>query len=166
MWAGETGQDNLGDDFPPDEIDLIEAGKHYGFPFFVAKNQPNIGQPELSAAKRDIAVADAVPPALDLPAHISPIDLRFYRGTQFPPAFRHALFIAMHGSVRKTNGYVVARVVMKDGRPSGIENFASGFLKDGVILGRPAGLATGRDGALYVSDDNKGFIYRISYESH
>ena len=166
MWAGETGQDNLGDDFPPDEIDLIEAGKHYGFPFFIAKNQPNIGQPELSAAKRDIAVADAVPPALDLPAHISPIDLRFYRGTQFPPAFRHALFIAMHGSVRKTNGYVVARVVMKDGRPSGIENFASGFLKDGVILGRPAGLATGRDGALYVSDDNKGFIYRISYESH
>src|SRR5438067_279367 len=56
--------------------------------------------------------------------------------------------------------------VLKGGRPSGIENFASGFLKDGVILGRPAGLATGRDGALYVSDDNKGFIYRISYESH
>jgi len=166
MWAGETGQDNLGDDFPPDEIDLIEAGKHYGFPFFIAKNQPNSGQQELSAAKPDVTAADAVPPALDLPAHISPIDLRFYRGTMFPPAYRNALFVALHGSARKTNGYIVARVVMKDGRPSAIENFVSGFLKDGVVLGRPAGLATGRDGALYVSDDNKGFIYRISYESH
>jgi glucose/arabinose dehydrogenase len=166
MWAGETGQDNLGDDFPPDEIDLIEAGKHYGFPFFIAKNQANAGQPELSAAKPDVTAADAVPPALDLPAHISPIDLRFYRGTQFPPAYRNALFVALHGSARKTNGYVVARVLMKDGRAAVLENFASGFLKDGVVLGRPAGLATGRDGALYISDDNKGFIYRVTYESH
>jgi glucose/arabinose dehydrogenase len=166
MWAGETGQDNLGDDFPPDEIDLIESGKHYGFPFFIAKNQPNAGQPELSAARPDVTAAEAVPPALDLPPHISPIDLRFYRGTQFPPAYRNALFVALHGSARKTNGYVVARVLMKDGRPWGIENFVTGFLKDGVVLGRPAGLATGRDGALYVSDDNKGFIYRIAHESH
>jgi glucose/arabinose dehydrogenase len=164
MWAGETGQDNLGDDFPPDEIDLIEAGRHYGFPFFIANNRPNTGQPELSEAKPDVTTADAVPPALDLPPHISPIDLRFYTGSQFPAAYRHALFVAMHGSSRKTNGYVVARVIMKDGRAAGIENFASGFLKDGVVLGRPAGLATGRDGALYVSDDNKGFIYRIAYE--
>jgi glucose/arabinose dehydrogenase len=163
LWADETGQDNLGDDFPPDEINLIEAGKSYGFPFFIAKNQPNTGQPELSAAKPDVTAADAVPPAVDLPPHISPIDMRFYTGTQFPPEYRNALFVALHGSARKTNGYAVARVVMKDGRPTGIENFATGFLKDGVVLGRPAGLATGRDGALYVSDDNKGFIYRIAY---
>ena len=163
MWAGETGQDNLGDDFPPDEIDLIEAGRHYGFPFFIAKNQPNAGQPELQDRTPDVRAADAVPPALDLPAHISPIDLRFYRGTQFPPAYRNALFVALHGSARKTNGYRVSRVVMKDGRPVGLEDFATGFLKDGVVLGRPAGLATGRDGALYISDDNKGFIYRIAY---
>jgi len=52
---------------------------------------------------------------------------------------------------------------MKNGRPTGIEDFATGFLKDGVVVGRPAGLATGVDGALYVSDDNKGFIYRIAY---
>jgi glucose/arabinose dehydrogenase len=110
-----------------------------------------------------VTATDAVPPAVDLPPHISPIDMRFYTGTQFPPEYRNALFIALHGSARKTNGYSVARVVMKDGRPTGIENFASGFLKDGVVLGRPAGLATGRDGALYVSDDNKGFIYRIAY---
>jgi glucose/arabinose dehydrogenase len=163
MWAGETGQDNLGDDFPPDEIDLIESGKHYGFPFFIANNRANTGQPELEGKSPDVNAAGVVPPALDLPAHISPIDMRFYRGTQFPASYRNALFIALHGSARKNNGYRVSRVVMKDGRPTGIEDFATGFLKDGVVLGRPAGLATGPDGALYVSDDNKGFIYRIAF---
>jgi glucose/arabinose dehydrogenase len=163
MWAGETGQDNLGDDTPPDEIDLIEPGRHYGFPFFIAHNQPNTGQPELAAASPDVSAADVVVPALDLPAHSSPIDLRFYTGSRFPPPYRGALFVALHGSARRNNGYAVARVVMKDGRPSAIEDFATGFLRDGVVLGRPAGLATGRDGALYISDDNKGFIYRIAY---
>ena len=52
---------------------------------------------------------------------------------------------------------------MKDGRPVGLEDFMTGWLKDGVVSGRPAGLATGADGALYVSDDNKGFIYRVAY---
>ena len=52
---------------------------------------------------------------------------------------------------------------MKDGRPAGVEDFATGWLKDGAVSGRPVGLVTGADGALYVADDNKGFIYRISY---
>jgi glucose/arabinose dehydrogenase len=163
MWAGDTAQDNLGDDFPPDEINQIEAGRHYGVPFFIANNRLNTGQPELEGAKPDVTAADAVPPALELPAHISPIDLRFYRGTQFPAAYRNALFVALHGSARKNNGYKVARVVMKEGRPSALEDFATGFLKDGTVRGRPAGLATGRDGALYISDDNAGFIYRVAY---
>jgi glucose/arabinose dehydrogenase len=163
MWADETGQDNLGDDFPPDEINLVEAGKHYGFPFFIARNQPNTAQPELKDAKPDVAADAVVPPALDLPPHITGMDMRFYRGTQFPQAYRNALFLAFHGSARKNNGYKVVRVVMKEGRPAELEDFATGFLKDGVVLGRPAGLATGADGALYISDDNKGFIYRVAY---
>jgi len=163
MWASETGQDNLGDDFPPDEIDLIESGKHYGFPFVIGRNKANDGQPELKDATADVTIEAAVPPALELPAHSTGMDLRFYRGTQFPAPYRGALFLAMHGSSRKNNGYKVVRVVMKDGRPAGLEDFATGWLKDGIVLGRPAGLATGADGALYVSDDNKGFIYRIAY---
>jgi glucose/arabinose dehydrogenase len=163
MWADETGQDNLGDEAPPDEIDLIEAGKHYGFPFFIGRNQPNVGQPELKDATPDVTAEAAVPPALDLPPHSTGMDLRFYRGTQFPAPYRNALFLALHGSARKNNGYKVVRVVMTDGRPTRIEDFATGWLSGGVVLGRPAGLATGADGALYVSDDNKGFIYRIAY---
>jgi glucose/arabinose dehydrogenase len=164
MWADDTGQDNLGDDYPPDEINQLEAGKHYGFPFFVASNQPNVSQPELKDAKPDTTADAAVPPVLELAPHSTGMDLRFYTGTQFPASYRNALFLAFHGSARKNNGYKVARVVMKDGRPSGLEDFATGFLKDGVVLGRPAGLATGADGALYVADDNKGFIYRIAHE--
>ncbi len=163
MWADETGQDNLGDDVPPDEIDLIESGKHYGFPFFIGRNQPNAGQPELKDATPDVTAETAVPPALDLPPHSTGMDLRFYRGTQFPASYRNALFLALHGSARKNNGYKVVRVVMTDGRPTGLEDFATGWLSGGIVLGRPAGLATGADGALYVSDDNKGFIYRIAY---
>src|SRR5262245_44301784 len=163
MWASDTGQDNLGDDFPPDEINLIEDGKHYGFPFVIGQNRLNEGQPELKDAKPDVTAESAVAPVLELPAHSTGMDLRFYRGTQFPAPYRGALFMAMHGSSRKNNGYKVVRVVMRDGRPIGLEDFATGWLKDGVVLGRPAGLATGADGALYVSDDNKGFIYRIAY---
>jgi glucose/arabinose dehydrogenase len=163
MWANDTGQDNLGDDVPPDEINQIEGGKHYGFPFVIGQNRPNDGQPELKDATADVTVEAAVPPLLELPAHSTGMDLRFYRGTQFPAPYRGALFLAMHGSSRKNNGYKVVRVVMKDGRPIGLEDFATGWLKDGIVLGRPAGLATGADGALYVSDDNKGFIYRIAY---
>jgi glucose/arabinose dehydrogenase len=164
MWAGDTGQDGLGDEVPPEEINLIEAGKHYGFPFFIARNEPN-RVPELKDAQPEVTAAAAVPPALGLPAHATPMDLRFYSGTQFPASYRNALFLALHGSstIPKKVGYKVVRVVMKEGRPIGIEDFITGWLKDEVVSGRPAGLATGPDGALYVSDDNKGFIYRIAY---
>jgi glucose/arabinose dehydrogenase len=106
MWADDTGQDNLGDDYPPDEINQIEAGKHYGFPFFVAKNQPNSSQPELQDAQaRHDRRCRRCRPALDLARHITGMDLRFYKGTQFPAAYRNALFLALHGSARKNNGY-------------------------------------------------------------
>lgn len=165
MWANETGPDGLGDHFPPDEINLIEAGKHYGFPFFVGRNLPN-RVPELKDVQPTVTADIAVPPVLELPAHVSAIDLRFYTGRQFPEPYRSSMFLALHGStgIPEKVGYAVARVVMKDGRPVGTEDFVTGWLKDGIVSGRPAGLATGADGALYVSDDNKGFIYRIAYD--
>ena len=164
LWAGDNGQDASGADFPPDEINLIEAGKHYGFPFFVGKNVANKA-PALGDAKPNVTAAAAVPPALALPAHVASTDLRFYTGTQFPAPYRNAMFLTLHGStaIPEKVGYKVVRIVMKDGRPVGFEDFVSGFVKAGVVSGRPAGLATGADGALYVSDDNRGFIYRIAF---
>ena len=161
LWAGDNGQDGLGPDFPPDEINLVEEGKHYGFPFFIGNNRPN----PTPVSESVPASLSAVAPALELPAHVASTDVRFYTGTQFPAAYRNALFLAMHGStaIPAKVGYKVIRVRMKDGRPDGFDDFVTGWVKDGVVSGRPAGLATGADGALYISDDNKGFIYRVSY---
>jgi glucose/arabinose dehydrogenase len=165
MWADDMGQDRLGEEKPPDEINRIEDGKHYGWPYFIENNQPN---PDLKDPKGSIKPEEATPPALALQPHASPIDLRFYRGNKFPPAYRNAMFVALHGSspsARKEKiGYKVVRVIMKDGRTTGVEDFVTGWLKDNQVLGRPAGLITSPDGALYISDDNKGFVYRVSYE--
>ena len=161
LWAGDNGQDGLGPDFPPDEINLVEEGKHYGFPFFIGNNRPN----PTPVTESVPASLSPVAPALELPAHVASTDVRFYTGTQFPSAYRNAMFLAMHGStaIPAKVGYKVIRVRMKGGRPDGFDDFVTGWVKDGVVSGRPAGLATGADGALYISDDNKGFIYRISY---
>lgn len=164
LWAGDNGQDGLGPDFPPDEINLVEAGRHYGFPFYIGRNRPNTVPGEASV--RPAVTADTVvAPAFELPPHVAATDLRFYTGTMFPAPYRNAMFLALHGStaVPPKVGYKVVRVLMRDGRPVGLEDFVSGWLKDDVVSGRPAGLAVGADGALYVSDDNKGFIYRIAY---
>lgn len=166
LWADDMSEDGHGEDKPADEINRVEDGKHYGWPYFIDNNEPN---PKLTAAKGSLSAAGATPPALALQPHLSPIDLRFYTGSQFPAAYRGAMFVALHGSsatARKERiGYKVVRVVFKDGKPTGVEDFVTGWLNDGQVLGRPAGLITGADGALYISDDNKGFVYRVSYEA-
>lgn len=165
LWADDMSEDGHGEEKPADEINRVEDGKHYGWPYFIDNNEPN---PKLTAPKGSLNAAAATPPALALRPHLSPIDLRFYTGSQFPAAYRGAMFVALHGSspnARKERiGYKVVRVVFKDGKPTGVEDFVTGWLKDGQVLGRPAGLVTGADGALYISDDNKGFVYRVSYD--
>jgi glucose/arabinose dehydrogenase len=163
LWATETGQEQLGDDTPPDEINLIEDGKHYGFPFFHGRNIENHA-PEISAAPRTVEASQATAAAFELPSHATPLGLTFYTGTQFPADYR-TMFITLHGSTARSekNGYKVIRVIMKNGRPVATDDFVTGWLKEGVVSGRPRGIITGPDGALYVSDDNKGFIYRIAY---
>lgn len=165
LWADDMGEDKQGEEKPADEINRIEDGKHYGWPYYIGANIPNSN---LTNAKGSLKASDATPPAFELQPHSSPIDLRFYTGKKFPVAWRGAMFVALHGSsptARKDRipGAVV-RVVFKDGKPAGVEDFVTGWMKDGQIMGRPAGLITGADGALYISDDNKGFIYRVSYE--
>lgn len=164
MWSGDTGQEGLGDDYPPDEINLIEDGKHYGFPFFHGKSTAST-VPELNGVARTLTAAQVVAPALELPAHGSPMGVAFYRGTAFPTAYRWSLYVAIHGSTQRPAGrigYSVLRVVMQDGRPVSSEDFVTGWYSNNTVSGRPAGLVTGADGALYISDDNKGFVYRVA----
>lgn len=163
LWSADTGQEQLGDDYPPDEINLIEDGRHYGFPFFHGRNVAST-VPELKDVPRTLRADEVVPPAFELPAHASPLGLTFYRGTQFPAAYRSSMFVAIHGSSQRSSkiGYSVARIVMEAGRPVAREDFVTGWLSGDSVSGRPAGLVTGADGALYISDDNKGFIYRVA----
>ena len=123
--------------------------------------------PELKDATRTLTAGQVVAPALELPAHASPLGLTFYRGTAFPPAFRTSMYVAIHGSSQRSTkiGYSVARIVMQDGRPGAHEDFVTGWLSGDVVSGRPAGLVAGADGALYISDDNKGFIYRVAAQA-
>jgi glucose/arabinose dehydrogenase len=165
LWADDMSEDGHGEDKPADEINRVEEGKHYGWPYLIDNNEPNA---KLTAAKGSLTPAQGTPPAFALQPHSSPIDLRFYTGDRFPAEYRGAMFLALHGSSpaqrkERLPGRVV-RVLFKDGKPTGVEDFVTGWLKDGQVLGRPAGLATGADGALYISDDNKGFVYRVSYE--
>lgn len=166
MWADDMGQDKIGEEKPSDEINLIEEGKHYGFPYFIMNNEPN-PDPEMKKAKGSMKPEQCTPPALELQAHSSPIDVKFYTGKQFPAAYRGALLVALHGTSGNNRaekiGYKVVRVVFKNGKAVGVEDFVSGWLKNNQSSGRPAGLITGADGALYISDDGKGFIYRVSY---
>ena len=163
LWSTDMGQDKLGEEFPPCEINLIEDGKHYGFPYFVGDNVPNA---DLSNPTGSLKKEDAVPPAYALPAHISPVGAAFYDGRKFPAAYR-TLYVALHGSSptgrKERIGYKVVRVNIAKNKVTSIDDFVTGFLSNGEVSGRPAGVVTGADGSLYISDDNKGFIYRVSY---
>ena len=161
LWAGDPGIDGLGDDTPSEEINFVEEGHHYGHPYFYAASVPHAGK-ELEGTTGPNK-ADVTPAAFELPAHMTPMGVAFYTGTRFPEAYRTSMYVAVHGSTTRSTkaGYKVIRLVMENGRPVRSEDFITGWLTGDVVSGRPVGLVTGADGALYVSDDNKGFIYRV-----
>jgi len=152
----------MGDNLPPDNIYLIREGANYGWPSCHSGviEDPKFGTPGACDGV-DLAV-------VDLQAHSAPLGLVFYTGDTFPEEYWGDLFIAYHGSWNRSipTGYKVVRLPF-DGTQAAAEvvDFASGWLEEGYekVTGRPVGLAVGRDGALYISDDEGGFIYRIQY---
>jgi glucose/arabinose dehydrogenase len=111
-------------------------------------------------------------PKVQMQAHSAPLGLEFYEGTEFPAEYRNNIFVAFHGSWNRSvpTGYKVVRVKLDDkGQPQGgAEDFITGWLapgekRQGRWMGRPVGIAFGGDGAMYLSDDVGGVIYRITY---
>ncbi|HKI61754.1 MAG TPA: PQQ-dependent sugar dehydrogenase, partial [Mariprofundaceae bacterium] len=162
MWFTDNGRDWLGDEAPPDELNRVEKpGLHFGYPYLHGSDivDPRFGN-QRQADRHFIA------PAAELGAHVAALGLRFYTGSMFPPEYRNRLFIAEHGSWNRStpSGY---RVVMVDidaeGRVTDKRVFAEGWLLGVLKWGRPVDLLVMPDGAMLLSDDMKGAVYRISY---
>ena len=161
IWASQNERDNLGEDLPPEEINIISDGEDFGWPYCYGRRIPN---PEY--ADRVGRCASSTPPALEMQAHSAPLGMTFYTGAQFPDEYRGDLFVAFHGSWnrRVPTGYLLAHVEVANGHPVSYSPFASGWLSaDGEVRGRPVYPAVGSDGSLYLSDDEDGRIYRIHW---
>jgi glucose/arabinose dehydrogenase len=162
LWFTDNGRDWLGDDQPPDELNRLPGGTagHFGFPHC---HGTNLRDPEYHAGH---ACQEFVPPVRLLGPHVAALGMRFYTGTMFPEPYRGGIFIAEHGSWNRTTpiGYRVTFVKVENGRATSYEPFAEGWLKGSVAAGRPADVLVMPDGALLVSDDKAGRLYRIAYE--
>lgn len=161
LWFTDNGRDSLGDNIPPDELNRApRPGLHFGYPYCHGGTlpDPRYGKPGVCA--------DYVPPALALGPHVAALGMRFYTGGQFPADYRGDIFIAEHGSWNRSEkiGYRVMRVRMRDGQAQAAEPFARGWLQNESAWGRPVDVLVMPDGALLVSDDQAGAVYRISYE--
>ncbi len=168
IWTTDNGRDWLGDNLPPDEVnDLGVSGGNFGWPYCYGNRVRDASQ------SKDYDCSKTVPPKVEIQAHSAPLGLAFYTGTMFPKEYRGDLFVALHGSWNRSvpTGYKVIRIKLDDkGQPQGAcEDFITGWIRPsetrkGVWMGRPVGMAVGPEGALYLSDDSAGVIYRVTWE--
>ena len=160
LWFTDNGRDMLGDDRPPDELNYApQKGMHFGYPYC---HGSNIADPEFGRKRN---CSEFTPPAIELGPHVASLGMRFYTGTMFPPEYRNQIFIAEHGSWNRTRpiGYRVTLVRLQGNRAVKYEVFAEGWLEGERPWGRPVDVQVMPDGALLVSDDYAGAIYRITY---
>ncbi len=163
LFFTENGGDYMGDDLPPDELNQwIQKGQHFGYPYCHAGDIPD---PELAGDK---SCQEFTAPVWKFKAHMAPLGMRFYTGTQFPEQYKNQLFVAQHGSWNrsKPHGYRIALVEFKQGKAVSEQAFISGWLtKDDKVLGRPTDILQMPDGSLLIADDTLGVIYRVSYKT-
>jgi glucose/arabinose dehydrogenase len=160
LWFTDNGRDNLGDDVPPDELNHApRPGMDFGFPYCHAGDVPD---PQFG---RGHPCSEFTPPASKLRAHVASLGMRFYTGSKFPAQYRGAIFIAEHGSWNRSRkiGYRVSVITRQSDGKLAYEVFAQGWLQGESTRGRPVDVIVAPDGALLVSDDANGVVYRIDY---
>ena len=160
LWFTNNGRDWMGDDLPPDTLHRVsQKGQHFGFPYCHAGDipDPKFGQ------RRNCQEFDG--PEIKLGPHVAPLGMKFYTGDMFPARYRQQIFIAEHGSWNRSEpiGYRISLVELKDGRAKTYKVFADGWLQGGKAWGRPVDILIMPDGAMLVSDDRAGAVYRITY---
>ncbi|MBR0753666.1 sorbosone dehydrogenase family protein [Bradyrhizobium jicamae] len=161
-WCSTNERDGRGDNLVPDYVTRVREGAFYGWPwFYIGANE----DPAHPGMRPDLKDKVTVPDVL-LQAHSASLGLVFYTGSSFPPEYRGDAFAALHGSWNrsKRTGYKVVRIRLKDGVPTGeYEDFVTGFVTgDNEVWGRPVGVTVARDGALLISEDGNGTIWRVS----
>ena len=160
LYATDNGRDLLGDDYPPCELNRVVKGGFYGWPFANGARDPD---PDLGEG-HEAEIATSIPPAHAFRAHNAPLGIVFLQRDLAPGLARGTALVALHGSWNRTrkDGYEV--VSLHFGPDGGIEerDFVSGFLLEDEVVGRPVDVAEGADGAVYVSDDYAGAVYRIA----
>jgi glucose/arabinose dehydrogenase/cytochrome c5 len=188
LYATQHGRDQLGQnwskfysiqqnaDLPAEELVHLVSGGDYGWPecYFDGFQKKLVLAPEYGGdgGKAVGICAEKLPPVAAFPAHWAPNDLLIYSGSQFPEAYRGGAFIAFHGSWNRApeaqGGYNVVFQPLSDGKAAGTfavfaDGFAGAHMEPGRAAYRPTGLAQAADGALYISDDVQGRIWRVTY---
>ncbi|MBI2658381.1 PQQ-dependent sugar dehydrogenase [Candidatus Woesearchaeota archaeon] len=163
MYSTENSRDLLGDDLPPDEINIIKEGRNYGWPVCYGKNIHDGEFDKNTYIRNPCMEPFEAPSYIDIPAHSAPLGLAFNFGDNFPSQYKGDLFVAYHGSWnrKEKTGYKVVRINMETNE---ISDFAAGWLQDEKVSGRPVDVIFDKEGVMYVSDDYSGMIYRIWYE--
>lgn len=185
VWATDMGRDLLGDDLPPDEINIIEEGRNYGWPTCYGKNIHDsdfdpVKSLRDNGAGKNILCDSYEPSHIDISAHSAPLGLAFIpedppsreaadgqRG--WPQDYWYNLLVAYHGSWNRSvpTGYKIVRYKLDDrGVYLGEEDFISGWLRpDGTAVGRPVDILVQPGGKIYISDDKAGVIYLVKYQA-
>lgn len=160
LWFADQGRDWMGDRLPPDEINRLETtGEHFGFPYIHAAS---VIEPAYDKPKN----LKITLPNFELPAHVAPTGLNFYRGQAFPAKYHNQIFVAENGSWNRSSkiGYQVVMLEIEQQKVAKRSTVVS-FLDGGFPVARPYALLTAPDGAMYISDDLKGNIYRLYYKN-
>lgn len=167
MFATDMGRDMLGDDLPPDEINIIEKGQNYGWPVCYGKNIHDTDFDKNTYIRNPCMLPFEQPSYIDLPAHVAPLGLAFVPEEGWPEEYWYNLLVAYHGSWNRSApvGYKVARIKLNaKGEFLGEEDFITGWLtEDNTALGRPVDIITQVGGVMYISDDKAGVIYKVVY---
>jgi glucose/arabinose dehydrogenase len=167
LWGTEMGRDNLGDNIPPDEINIIKENQNYGWPNCYADkiHDTNFDHNQYI---RD-PCADTIAPIFQIPAHSAPLGWTFINSNQFPADWQGDMLVSYHGSWNRSTpiGYKVVHLKVSGNSITNAEDFLTGFLPSGALIGpsqasgRPVDLTFDSQGNLFLSDDKNGTVYII-----
>src|SRR5436190_3991734 len=167
LWVSTNERDGLGDNLVPDYVTRVKEGGFYGWPWYY---MGNFEDPRHASERPDLAGKATVPDVLEQ-AHSASLQMTFYTANNgpaaFPPQYHGDAFAALHGSWNRATrtGYKLVRIPLNNGTPTGrYDDFLTGFVtSDRNVWGRPVGITVAHDGALLMTEDGNGTIWRIAY---